>query len=160
MNGHDQHCVCCSEGIDSFMQQIKKIINDDGHAIIGTQTEYFGQVLSMSYTVGLAEKGLPEIVVFSIPAQHAAVMLNTAAEMLENGKLPLDVPINEIANMPAYFKSIKPEATVGFLNIANNRAGKPVDAIQLVWPDVDGKFMWEDDYRTEFLLAQPPLFLQ
>jgi len=159
-HGHD--CMCCSQGVKAFHDNLDEIIKNVGHAVIGTEIDPIlpGQFISMAYTVGLADKGLPELVVFSLPMEHAQIILNTAAEMLKAGKLPIDEPVEGIANMPSVLKRIDPEMTDGYLNIANLRANKNVDALQLVWPDAQGKFPWDPSFNADLMLLQPQLFTQ
>jgi hypothetical protein len=50
-----------------------------------------------TYTIGLAEKGLPELIVFALPPGAAQAILNDiAGQMVKGRKFPLDTPLDEI----------------------------------------------------------------
>jgi hypothetical protein len=42
------------------------------------------------------------------------------------------------------------------LNVANKRAGRLVPAIQMVWPDAQSRFPWDEGYENN--PSQPMLF--
>lgn len=140
---------------DEFDLHIDEVIKKAGQMIIGTQTE---EGVTMIYTVGLAEADLPEVVCFGLPTTHAG-MLNEVADLLRKGELPLDTPINGIStNLALVFKAVQPERGIGYVNYANARAGRPVNLIQLVWPDKKGQYPWSKKFNKKMRQSQPCLF--
>ena len=115
---------------------------------------------SMTYTVGLSDSDLPEIVVFGLPLELAVVMLSDAVKLLKEGKLPLDTPLHEIANFSCVCKQVSAERGVGYINVANARAGRPVNLIQLVWPDEKGHFPWQKKFDKKLRKFQLSLYHQ
>ena len=141
---------------DKLFSNIDDHIKQYGCSIIATETDG----TSMSYTVGLSDSGLPEILVFGLPPAAAHVILNDAAKLLKEDKLPLDTPIPELASLPFVCKQVPAERGVGYVNVAITRAGKPVNLIQLVWPDKDGHFPWQEKFDTKLRQLQFSLYQQ
>lgn len=63
-------------------------------------------MLDMCYTVGLYQKGLPEIITFGLPQEYAHTFLNTAAKRLLDRNLPRDIAIDKIGNLPVTLKKV------------------------------------------------------
>jgi hypothetical protein len=141
---------------DDFFSEINNHIKEYGCSIIATDTDG----MSMSYTVGLSDSGLPEIVVFGLPSASAHAILNDAAKLLKEDKLPLDAPISGLANLPCVCKHVLAERGVGYINAANARAGRPVNLIQLVWPDEKGHFPWQKKFDKKLRRFQLSLYHQ
>lgn len=147
-----------NENIARFMEQTENTIDEYGHSIIftGAEVEGLDQTVSMAYTVGLSDTGFPEMVVFGLPENSAGYLINDAAALLRQNKLPLNVKISDIANFPLVFKEVI--SSEGYMNVTNRRAGKVVPAIQMIWPNRAGKFPWEDGADEYFKKIQIPLY--
>ena len=63
--------------MDAFRDKLEEQIAEYGWAILSTGTETAAGEISMAYTIGLAEKGLPEIVVFGLPQRVAQIIAFT-----------------------------------------------------------------------------------
>lgn len=146
-------------GMDGFLEKMEKTIADHGFMVLMTSKEIPEGMLGMFYTVGLHDKGLPEIITFGLPPDAGQSFLNLAAARLIAGELPLDTPIEKIGNLPVVFKAVDPESGAGHLNVANSRAEHQVPAIQLFWSDTAGLFPWDTGYDVRFLPMQPLLHL-
>lgn len=96
---HEENCKCCTDGPEVFWADLEQRIKTYGVSILGTATETPHGELSLSYTIGMADLGLPEILVFGLAMQAAHVILNAAVSRLKEGNLPLDVPVTEMANL-------------------------------------------------------------
>lgn len=144
--------------IDRFLQNLEVKIAEHGFAIITTGTQTSRDMLPMSYTVGLADKSLPELIVFGLPTMSSQAMLNNAAKLLMAGSLKQDTPTDEVANLMVTFKAITPAAGNHYLNVASNRAGALVHALQLVWPDRSGLFPWDEGFDEAMRHMQIALY--
>lgn len=153
-------CAACNSGADAFFAKIDQQIAEYGWSVIATGTQLASGEVSMAYTIGLADKGFPEIIVFGLPAHIAQVLLNEAAFRLLKNELPLGVKVDDLANLPTFFRSVEPEVAAPYIIQANNRAGKELPALQLVWPDRAGKLPWEEGADPAFKAVQPELFSQ
>lgn len=155
---HDPDCECCQDGMEAYLKKTEDNIRRFGHSVVGTWIETPDGNVNMAYTVGLADAGLPELIVFGLPPEAATPMLNASAERLRQGTLALDAPVEEIGNLPMVFKAVEPSVAQEHIIQANNRAGRELPAIQMIWPDPKGRFPWDPAFDTRFSLAQPLLF--
>jgi Domain of unknown function (DUF4262) len=157
---HDEDCECCKKGMDTFLAETEVLIKRYGHTVISTEMENDkGAFIPMAYTAGLSDNGLPEIICFGLPRRAGHILLNDAAELLRKNKLPLDTAIPELAvGFPLVFKRVPAEQGVSYINLANYRAGRPVDLIQLIWPDEQSRFPWDAEFDPLMRDAQPLLF--
>lgn len=99
----------------------------------------------IAYTAGLAARGLPELVVTGLPNEPACQLLHGFAE-LSVGGAPL-AP-GGVARCPAGTVRLValPHPDV-HLPVAASLAGPSLSALQLVWPDPQGHFPWEQAYQ-------------
>lgn len=111
-----------------------------------------------AYTVGLAAKGLPELVVFALPQEYAMVILNQLAMRLTKGET---VPRNH------RMSDLMGGADALLLPAARERADEfmfqalyrypDYQAVQVVWTDPAKKFPWEPGYQARYIPLQPLL---
>lgn len=153
---------------DKEMQDRRAKLNDRIENLI---TQYGFTVMSIfaaegdddpsppfSYTVGLGDKGLPELIVFGLPQEVAHGIISNAVDLLIDGKLKLGEPASEIGNLALFPQLIATDVAGDYIFQANHRAGTLLPAIQLVWPDSDGKFPWEQEFDQELAAYQTILF--
>jgi hypothetical protein len=146
-------CDMCRMTMVEFLAKQTEIIRKHGHSVIGTP--------DFSYTVGLSDKGLPEIICFGLDPMTSTIILNEAVKHLRAGAIKLDkpCPFCDFSNdFAAVFKKIPAELGVDYITIANQRAGHPVNLIQLVWPDRNGRFPWEKKFDRKIVGAQTLLW--
>lgn len=155
---HGPDCKCCTDGPAAFWADLEDKIAKSGHAILSTMTTLPIGDVSMAYTIGLADAGLPELLVFGLPPQVALVILNDAAQRLRKGRLPTDTLLTELATLPTVFKAVAPAIAEDFIIQANNRASRALPALQLIWPDRAGRFPWEPGADPHFAEVQPVLY--
>jgi hypothetical protein len=113
---------------------------------------------TFSYTVGLAAKGLPEIVVFGLPAQVAHQFLNDLGRRFTStGVPPLDTDLTDIAeDYPARLVPV-PRAEADKYMFATKHRYPAYTAVQLVWVDTNSLFPWESGFDPDLALKQPIL---
>jgi len=155
---HDERRELSTPGAEALTEKLEDIIQRHGHAVVFTEEITDTARVPMAYTVGLAAAGLAEIVVFGLPSEVSQVLLNDAAQRLRRDELPVDEKIERLASMPVVFKRVPPVAAEQHIMMANNRAGQPVEALQLVWPDQQSRFPWEEAFDEQCAKAQPLLF--
>lgn len=163
---HDpQTCLACStedhEWRHPFIQDTIRTVKAHGWAVlmIGPDVD----VPQFAYSAGAlhAIVGQPEIVVFGLAPETSKALINTALERVRSTDvpLPLDTPVDAIAEVPVVFKQVRPEATARHLHAAANLYGvESVPAIQLVWPDTNGRFPWERRFDRTLGRLQPALW--
>lgn len=120
------------------------------------------------YTIGLSKKGVPDLIIIGLAPETAVAVgnrlimkalanvagtqappfeMNTDLLEVFNGTraMLVDVPYEHAANR-AFFALDYAEAV-----------SKPLKAIQLLWPDRQGRFPFEDGATPSFAAAQPVL---
>lgn len=117
-----------------------------------------------SYTVGLAAKGLPELVMVGLhPEIMHPVLLQAAARVHKGEAFEVSERKPElIANFDCLVGAVVPEWFSQVLRIAFFECeDETFSARQIIWPDANGVFPGEPDFDARFgpqqpLLAVPP----
>ena len=111
-----------------------------------------------AYTVGLAAKGFPELIIFSMPPEAARTTLNHLAHRLTTGEtIPLNTRLTCIFDgADAQLIEASRELTDNFMYQALYRDPN-YRALQLVWTDPARLFPWEEGYGQKFVFLQPLL---
>jgi hypothetical protein len=106
-----------------------------------------GEKPHYAYTVGLAAKGLPELLVFSLPSPVMFDFLNNlAVRYVTQGLPPLDTDLHDIAQgLPARLLPIPRPVADQYMQQALHRF-PDYSAVQLVWPDECARFPWDANY--------------
>jgi hypothetical protein len=102
--------------------------------------------MPFAYTIGLHNRGLPELIVSGLAAPRAQWLLNTFAKRMRAGRRP--VPGNQVW-LPAGTR-------VEFVDVARPNVhlvmavgieGPAISAIQLVWADGRGRWPWAPGFN-------------
>jgi Domain of unknown function (DUF4262) len=129
----------------------KKLKNGWAMMYVETRTPY-------AYTIGLHERGLPELLVTGLAPQRAAWLLNHVAQKAVHGA-PL-MPGERIRLGPGLvIEIVEVEQPGAHMNAAVAFYGSDFRAVQLVWADGRGRWPWAaafDDGRG----TQPVLGLR
>jgi hypothetical protein len=94
-----------------------------------------------SYTIGLHDRGLPELLVTGLPTNRALWLLNTFAKRMASGLRP--VPGNQVT-LPANarLELVQVEHPDAHMGMAIAIEGPDITAVQLVWADGHGRWPW------------------
>lgn len=147
-----------SKAIADYTKQVENLIATHGwmvQAVFATDTEP-----GFAYTVGLSAKGLPELIVFALPPQHATAILNQVAQTMVNIGNPypewgLIAEVMEGANCMVV--NADRDKTDNYMFQAKYRY-PDYKAMQLVWTDLNMKFPWEDGFDPDLIRLQPLMF--
>lgn len=114
-----------------------------------------------TYTVGLHHSyGQPEFIVFGLSSDVAHDILSLLASAAQAGEMyPLDTPCGEIIDgfecaFVAVPRSLYREYVYSALWFYAN---EDFPLYQLVWPDADGRYPWNQGYRHDPKHPQPVL---
>lgn len=144
---------------ETIRERTDRLIKEYGYTVIfvfaGESDE---DSAPFAYTVGLTEKGHPEMIVFGMPHTTAHRLISLAVEQLLEDKLVIGEPVSEIATCDMIFQHVEPSRAADYIYQANDRAKRDLPAIQMVWPDRNGKFPWDADFEKEFEGKQIMLF--
>lgn len=162
---HDPDCPVCNadgdlqEAMQDFVDKMDNIATEHGHAVLTVPGA--SPQTSFTYTIGLAERGWPEIVLYSLAPETARMMLNLVIERIKT----LDVvpeagmTIEKALNVPVQLGLIAEDKLAAHFVLATQRAkakgygeitdtsdGPSVAGLQLIWPDPAGRLPTDSDY--------------
>jgi hypothetical protein len=155
----------------AFKQRVQKVrdqqeqhIEEFGHSLIGVfgTEEHPGP--SFTYSIGLNSVGWPELIMVGMNHYFAGTLINDAVAKYRKMEKPPkagDV-VDDIANLPLLFMEcgdwVMEEYTTMAANRAQSRGEPPVRVLQMVIPDREGLFPWQQGYDHDYMdPRQPPL---
>lgn len=133
-----------ASGMQKVWADHDRLAQQYGHALQGV----FASPTSPEwcYTIGLQNRGWPELVVFGLPMVVAASILNPmVAGFYQQNKAPqLGQVLTEYSNLPIQLGEVSAEAIEEYLTQAQNysyrnRGGATFTALQLVLSDREGR---------------------
>lgn len=135
------------EDAPGFLQDVMDTIDKHGRAVQGVFSNE-GES-TFHYTVGNAEKNLPEVIVAGLPMEVGHYVCNRASREAEEGTvtlvpgsvLPGYLGGNSEFDLVVCAVTDKHEA-----NVARSLYGDNVEVVQLVCPDTSGYYPWEPQY--------------
>jgi hypothetical protein len=138
--------------ISDLMRQVEANVTRCGwHA-----TGVFGGGVLFMYTTGLTSGDHPELVITGLPPAAAHGVLAEAVEVIRSGT-PL-APGRDYAGIaagfPVRFRDVDQDACRHPLSVTTRFYGKRVPALQLVWPDPQGRFPGEPGCDPAMAAAQ------
>lgn len=153
MSAHDQQCtceICKGTRWDTVDQQMLKGIEEQGFGVfsVGGDPEY----PSFAYTIGLSDRCLPQLLAIGISLRAAGAIVHHLATDWVSGKLTndsIDKRLEDYANLPVVLKPINDPAVWGEYMVQMDRfrsTDNEVRVLQVVFPDMNGKFPWESGY--------------
>jgi hypothetical protein len=122
---------------EDYLDELRETIRVHGWAVQGVEDDR----LPYAYTIGLQDRGLPELLVTGLSQESAARVLNDVAVAAVGGRVfepgthiaVGDGPLLEIVEVD------HPDA---HLNFAVALCGPDIRALQLVWADDRGRWPW------------------
>ena len=116
---------------------------------------------AFAYSIGLYEHyGHPEIILFGLDLEIMHRLINDAAKQIGQGHRYYERHRYEdlLEGYSCEFRTVSPDRYAGLLNYAiwyYNSPDFPV--LQMIWPDPDGRFPWENGFDEKFREDQPAL---
>ena len=131
-----------------YLDRITDLIKEHGHALQGVFGDEEGE--TFTYTVGMAGVDHPELILFGLPIEIAGALLNDIAARVRDGaRFASGQVVNDLVrDYPVVLIGV--EDTTEHLTVANSLYGNvhPITALQIVFPDVDGLWPWQDGSRV------------
>lgn len=148
------------DNLDDNQREFLKVIREDGWFNTRvSDPDDDGPVFS--YSTGFTAKlGFPEIIVFSLGSDFARPVLRDLWRDIEAGKKP---------QVGTRIKGVFGKSDAVLLPVAKSSYAQHLEwnrwfygndnfeCLQLVWPDPEGKFPWEEGFDDEFADCQPDL---
>lgn len=137
---------------------LERRIAEQGWTVVNVLADAAAQ--EYSYTVGLASKRLPELIMVGMRREVAQLCLNTIAEQLIAGKAftpgkPIE---NTFKDAPVAVWPVSFATAQAWLTLAKDLTGDSWPALQVCWPDQQGFFPWQEGYSLA-AVEQPILGL-
>ena len=155
--------------IASYLAKQEVIIEKHGHAVQMVFADPESESPPMAYSIGLAQQGMPELIVFGIPPPHVGRILNDAIAAFKAKTMVFDEPCYSIVDAGPDNKlcvmlkrvEVAPDAAEqGYLSGAIRRAnqhGDKIEMAQLFWTDTQGYFPWDGQCDPIMRLIQDRL---
>lgn len=122
----------------------RRLIDAHGWAVIGVFPTRPEDGVPFSYTVGLTDRGLPELAIYGLPPHTAGGVLNAVARhALDHGELRCGEPTLGLLARGLPVVAIAMDDTED-LTTVRALYGVVLAAQQIVWPDCDGRMPWQD----------------
>jgi len=113
---------------------------------------------NFAYTVGLTERGLPELLVFALGPSGQTILNDLSGSLLEGKSLPRNTRLHDVfERLDAVLQDVPPSIAEQYLNVAFSKYGDRVQCVQLVWPDAAGRMPWEPGHDESMRKLQPLL---
>ncbi len=133
-----------------FVQRLRQQVAEQGWMVLGVfASAEAPDITPWHYTVGLTDAGLPELLVSGLGPTQGQEILNTAAARHIRDEIVVGM-LDDVASMPL---KVVPGPTGECVQQAWNYVGDPrrrepgrVRVLQLVWPDVDGRFPGDEGF--------------
>lgn len=109
-----------------------------------------------TYTVGLTETCKhPELIVCGLAMDQAHGILAGAVDLIKDGTVMVDGKrYGQVLSDPYVVEARAVPKPVRPLNLVIQRYGADVEALQIVWPDADGRFPGEPGMDEELAAVQ------
>mgnify|MGYP000898506991 CR=1 FL=1 len=125
-------------------EKLQAMIDQHGWAVVGVFPTGQDEGVAFSYTVGLTDKGLPELAIYGLdPTTGGAILNRVAQRMIDHGELRGGERIEgELAHdLPL---AVIDMGETGDLSAVRRFYGAVLAARQIVWPDKQGRMPWEN----------------
>jgi hypothetical protein len=108
------------------------------------------------YTTGLAGRGHPELVIAGLPPDTAHGLVASAFDLIKSGTMLAPGKDYEgiAAGFPVRFKAVDQDSCLHPLSVTTRFYGGRVPALQLLWPDPQGRFPGEPYCDRRMAAAQ------
>jgi len=111
-----------------------------------------------SYSIGLHDKGVPELIIMGLPMQVAGPLINAVAvsllEAKEKGESYNTTFTHPAWPMPFALFEVPAHKASDYATMAHNRSNGQAKYIQIVWPDKQNRFPWHPDAEQSYRDAQ------
>ncbi len=148
------------ENLDDGDRKLLDDVAETGWHVVLIEEERGGP--GWAFSVGLYHNyGHPELVLFGLPLDHMASVINDMGEeIFHGGSFPAEKEYGDLLEgVKCMVKPVKKCWYRPFLGHARwFYRGDDFLAVQCIWPDKEQHFPWESQFKTEWLWTQPLLY--
>jgi hypothetical protein len=171
---HAVDCPCCLDKAEGAQPDESGLLPSERHVL--EDIEKFGWHIwqvspgatddGFSYSVGMNKTlGFPDVIVFGQKTKWQGDMINLIGrEVREGRRFAFDEPVGGL--IPDYKCILKPASSlqtfmyyatwVSWYQEHHLKSDEPTQVVQLVWPDKEGRFPWDEGWDGGYL--QPVLW--
>ena len=156
---HNDDCFSCGREPAEVDAHIDQVIDGAGHIVMGIQADP-----PFAYTAGLWEKGMPELIMFGLSGPTSMAILNRVVDHIKtNGMIQDGDLLDDIATMPTKIGAVHDRHVVEHFKVAFERIERVKAevaapyALQIIWPDTQGRFPGDPLFEDRFSARQPLL---
>lgn len=124
---------------DQYLDELREIIADHGWAVQYVED----RSRPFAYTVGLTDRGLPELLITGMPAQKSARMLNSIAHQIVDDGMRLRPAVHIDYQGELLLEVVEVEHPDVHLKFAVRLCQNTIRAYQLVWTDDRRRWPWD-----------------
>jgi uncharacterized protein DUF4262 len=144
-------CENPDKTMGDYLDALREMIATHGWAVQFVESDRN----PFAYTIGLHDRGLPELLTTGLAPQRACWLLNTFARRTLSGRRL--VPGRQIfLSVGARVEPVAVGHPDAHLEMANAIEGPDVTAVQLVWADDRGRWPWAPEF-DDGIRRQPVL---
>lgn len=125
--------------IDDYLQILREIVRDHGWAVQFVE----GEQRPFAYTVGLHDKGLPELLITGLPPQTSARLLNSIAHQIVDDGVALHPAMRIDYQNEFLLEVVEVDHPDVHLKFAAALCSPQIRALQLVWTDDRRRWPWD-----------------
>ena len=122
-----------------YLQILREIIRGHGWAVQFVESEQ----RPFAYTIGLHDKGLPELLITGLPPRTSARLLNSIAHQIFEDGVVLHPAMHIDFQSEFFLEVVEVEHPDVHLKFAIGLYGREVRAHQLVWTDDARRWPWD-----------------
>jgi hypothetical protein len=152
MSSDHHHCLTCEHGPDYTNQKVLEDIAREGWSGIGVFPTEVDGTMPFNYTVGLVEYSHPDLIVMGLHNTQAHGVLCTAVNEIEGGMIfrPDTLSDQVLENYEVAFVEVDDILHDVYPMSMTHQLYGAVQALQIVWPDIKGRFPWHSDFDPDF----------
>jgi hypothetical protein len=142
--------------IDAYLDEMRALVDEHGWAVQYVPATH--ETPPYAYTVGLAAAGERELLVYGLPrdVSHRLCTEAVARQRAEEGLEPHRPYDGLLSGFAAVFLPVPDARNVDeFAMVRRLWRGRDFRALQLVWPDSQGRFPWDPACDAGVVSAQP-----
>jgi hypothetical protein len=132
-------CDNPNASIEDYFGELRRTVRDHGWAVQFVESDR----RPFAYTIGLHDRGLPELLMTGLPAPTVNRLLNSVAHMIVDDGTVLAPAMHIDYQNEFLLEVIEVEHPDVHLKFAAGLYGPRVRALQLVWADERGRWPWE-----------------
>lgn len=142
-------CECCGMTDEELLERVRSDIQEYGCHIVWVFDDN-NETSPFAYTVGLTEKGQPEVVVCGVPAELGAHICNEIYHKAVDEGLELTAGVtldNLVEGFPGILCDVSSEHEAN--QARNYYRNDDVRVLQFVLPDLQGNYPWDLAYDLD-----------